>query len=244
MTNINTVTKIGIIGRGKWGKKVIKVLKQNFKVEFIVGKDVNYKRLSKKIDWVFILTPNATHYKLCKFFLKSKINVFCEKPLTNSIKQANNLYKLSDQNKVNLYVDDIEIFKNKKIKIKNFNSIIRTKSDYGTNYSIFERLCYHDLYILYKYIKNKKLKKITFLKNKDLVFRLNYKNATFNFFYSINSKTKIHKINNNNFLKFKENPLKKMILDLKKRKKFNENRKRSLFALSLMLKLKLKYKKR
>ena len=244
MNNINTVTKIGIIGRGKWGKKVIEVLRKNFEIKYIVGKDTNYKKLVKKIDWVFILTPNATHYKLCKFFLKSKINVFCEKPLTNSIKEANNLYKLSSKNKVNLYVDDIEIFKNKKIKLKNTNSIIRTKNDSGTNHSLFERLCYHDLYILYKYIKNKKLKKITFLKNDNLGFKLDVENIIFNFFYSINSKTKTHKINNYNFLKFRGNPLKKMILNLKKKLNFNENRKRSLFALRLMLKLKSSYKKR
>ena len=42
MTNINTITKIGIIGRGDWGKKVIKVLKKKFTVKFIAGKEVNY----------------------------------------------------------------------------------------------------------------------------------------------------------------------------------------------------------
>ena len=50
----------------------------------------------------------------------------------------------------------------------------------------------------------------------------------------------MHKINNSNFLKFKGNPLEKMILNLIKKKDFSENRKRSLFALKLMLKLKSK----
>ena len=244
MTNINTITKIGIIGRGNWGKKVIKVLKKNFTIDFITGKDTNYKKLTKQIDWVFILTPNPTHYKLCKFFLNSKINVFCEKPLTTSLKQAKNLYNLSKKNKVNLYVDDIEIFKNKKLNIKSLNSIIRKKIDSGNNYSLFERLCYHDLYLIYSCIKNKKLKKLKFIKSTDLIFKLYYEKNTFNFFYSIKSKEKMHKINNSNFLKFKGNPLEKMILNLIKKKDFSENRKRSLFALKLMLKLKSKYKKR
>ena len=242
MNNTNTIKKIGIIGRGNWGKKVIKVLKKNLTIEFITGKDINYKKLSKKIDWVFILTPNATHYKLCKFFLESKINVFCEKPLTTSLKQANYLYKLSKKNKVNLYVDDIEMFKNKKLNIKNLNWIIRTKKDSGSNYSLFERLCYHDLYIIYEYIKNKKIKKLSFVKSSDLIFKLHFEKISFNFFYSTKSKVKVHKINNNNFLKFNGNPLEKMILNLMKKNNFSENHKRSLFALKLMLKLKSSYK--
>ena len=243
MTNINTITKIGIIGRGNWGKKVIKVLKKNFTVEFITGKEVNFKELTKQIDWVFVLTPNPTHYKICKFFLNSKINVFCEKPLTMTFKQSIDLYKISKKNKVILYVDDIEIFKNKKLNIISSNSIIRKKTDLGNNYSLFERFCYHDLYLIYDYIKDKKLKKLKFLKSSDLNFILYYEKATFNFFYSIHSKEKVHRINNTNFLRFTGNPLEKMILSVVKKKGFFENNKRSLFTLKLILKLKSKYKK-
>jgi len=243
MTNINTITKIGIIGRGNWGKKVIKVLKKNFTVEFIAGKEVNYNKLTKKIDWVFVLTPNHTHYKICKFFLNSKINVFCEKPLTMTFEQSIDLYKISKKNKVILYVDDIEIFKNKKLNIKSSNFIIRKKNDLGNNYSLFERFCYHDIYLIYDYIKNKKLKKLKFVKSSDLNFILYYEKNTFNFLYSIHSKEKVHKINNTNFLKFRGNPLEKMISGIVKNKKNFENSKRSLFALKLILKLKSEYKK-
>ena len=66
MTNTKKIMKIGVIGRGKWGKKIIRTLKKYYKLEFIVGKNTNYKKIKKKIDWVFILTPNNTHYKISK----------------------------------------------------------------------------------------------------------------------------------------------------------------------------------
>ena len=244
MTNVKKILKIGVIGRGIWGQKIIKVLKKNFKIQFVIGKDTNYKEIKKKIDWVFVLTTNNTHYKICKYFLNSGINVFCEKPLTTSLKEANELYYLSKKNKVNLYVDDIEIFKNKKLKIKKNNKILRKKFSSGRNYSLFERLCYHDLYLIYKYVKNKKIKKIKFFKSSDLLFKINFNNLIFNFEYSIKTKEKIHKINNSNFLKFKDNPMQKMIINLIQNKKFSENKKRSLFALKVVSLLKFKYKKR
>ena len=244
MTNTKKIMKIGVIGRGKWGKKIIRTLKKYYKLEFIVGKNTNYKKIKKKIDWVFILTPNNTHYKICKYFLKLGINVFCEKPLTMSVKKANELYMLSKKNKVNLYVDDIEIFKNKKIKIKKLNYVSRKKLSSGSNYSLFERLFYHDLYLIYEYVKNKNIKKVKFFKSSDLFFKIHFNDNIFCFEYSVKSKKKIHKINNSDFLKFKDNPMKKMIINLNKRKDFLENKKRSLFALKLMLFLKLKYKKK
>ena len=114
MNNIKNLKSVGVIGRGKWGQKVIKALKSCSSIKYIVGKNVNFKKCSTKVDWIFILTPNRTHYRICKFFLKKKVNVFCEKPLTLNLKQATNLYSLAMKNRVLLYVDDVEIYKQKK----------------------------------------------------------------------------------------------------------------------------------
>ena len=37
----------------------------------------------------FVLSSNKSHYKICKFYLENKINVFCEKPLTLTINKVN-----------------------------------------------------------------------------------------------------------------------------------------------------------
>ena len=43
------------------------------------------------IDFVVIVTPNATHYAAAKCFLEAGIHVFCEKPLCFTVEQAEDL---------------------------------------------------------------------------------------------------------------------------------------------------------
>ncbi|MFL0247700.1 Gfo/Idh/MocA family protein [Candidatus Clostridium stratigraminis] len=50
-----------------------------------------------KIDFVSIVTPNATHYEVAKTFLEHGINVVCEKPLCLTRKQAVELEKLTKE---------------------------------------------------------------------------------------------------------------------------------------------------
>jgi hypothetical protein len=242
MNNIKKKS-VGVIGRGKWGQKVIKSLKTCSNIKFIVGRDINYKKCSIDVDWVFILTPNNTHYEICKFFLKKNINVFCEKPLTVNLKQAQYLYDLAKQKKVMLYVDDIEIYKYKKITLLKKNYIKREKKDNGNLSSLIYRLFYHDAYLIYNKI-NKYNINIKILASENLKFILYFDNRFISFFYSINATKRKHMINDVNFLNFKDNPLKKMIVHvLYKLKNNTKNKNRSLFAIKICNLLKKKISK-
>tara|TARA_Y100000591_G_C21775489_1_gene668046 strand:- start:646 stop:1374 length:729 start_codon:yes stop_codon:yes gene_type:complete len=233
---------IGVIGRGKWGKRVINVLNNLSKIQFVYGRKSNYRKFNEEIKWVFVLSSNKSHYKICKFFLENKINVFCEKPLTLNYKQSKHLFEIASKKKCVLYVDDIEVFKNKKIILKNKNFIVRKKMDKGSKISLFERLFYHDIYLIYKKIIKKKFK-IKFYKSKALNFDMAFGKMIINFYYDINSPKKIHKINEVNFLNFNGNPLEKMIKYVFKLKNLDlENKNRSLFALKTMNLLKEKYR--
>ena len=56
-----------IIGYGKWGKKVTNILKKISNIKHILRSKNNYKKLNlDKINWVFVLTPNITHFKIVK----------------------------------------------------------------------------------------------------------------------------------------------------------------------------------
>jgi len=62
----------------------------------------NYKKMAKAeserddgIDFVVVVTPNATHYEICKTFLEYGINVVCDKPLTFTYKEAAELRDLA-----------------------------------------------------------------------------------------------------------------------------------------------------
>lgn len=48
-----------------------------------------------KIDFVCIVTPNATHYEIAKTFLEHGIHVVCEKPLCFTVEQAEELKELA-----------------------------------------------------------------------------------------------------------------------------------------------------
>lgn len=62
----------------------------------------NYQEMAEKesaredgIDFVVVVTPNATHYDACKCFLEAGIHVVCDKPVTISLAQAEDLEKLA-----------------------------------------------------------------------------------------------------------------------------------------------------
>ncbi len=117
---------VGLIGRGQWGLKLKSKLIKNSNLKFVCGKKTNYSKLIKKnnVKWVFIATPNQTHYQIVKKCLNLKVNVFCEKPLTESFLNSKNLFNLANKNKVKLYVSDVYSFHSKKVNKLNSNNIV------------------------------------------------------------------------------------------------------------------------
>jgi len=49
------------------------------------------------IDFVVVVTPNVSHYPVCKAFLEAGIHVACDKPLCLSVEQAEELCRLADE---------------------------------------------------------------------------------------------------------------------------------------------------
>jgi predicted dehydrogenase len=48
-----------------------------------------------RIDLVTVATPNATHYEITRGFLEAGIHVLCEKPMTVTVEEAEDLVRLS-----------------------------------------------------------------------------------------------------------------------------------------------------
>ena len=230
-----------LIGLGSWGKRLLNSIKGIRKIKTITviknRKDqtkINYK----SIKWAFISVSTLNHYNVVKKILKNKVNVFCEKPLTNNLKQDIELFKIAKKNKCKLYVSDIENFKNKKITIKKENFIIRQKFSKDKS-DIANRLAYHDFTYLFKYLRNKKEKKLKVIKKKlgEIKFSLEFDNKKFSFDYSLNSKSKKHTFNNID-LTTKKNVLRKMILKIINNKiNFTKNANISIFSNKLTKKI-------
>ena len=70
----------------------------------------NYKDIISKVDAVSIATPTAMHYEIAKEFLENGVPVLVEKPITNNIKQAEELVKISRDKGVSLQVGHVERF--------------------------------------------------------------------------------------------------------------------------------------
>jgi predicted dehydrogenase len=50
-----------------------------------------------RLDLVTVATPNATHFEITKAFLEAGFNVLCEKPLTMTVKEADELCVIADR---------------------------------------------------------------------------------------------------------------------------------------------------
>lgn len=229
-------SNVAIIGKGKWGNILKKKLQKISNVKIFIGKKysiLNYEN----IDWVFIATPDNTHYQVIKFFLNKNINIFCEKPLVRNSIIAENIFKKTKNKKKNVYVSDLLTFVKKKIELKKKNEIFRSKrAKYNIKEALY-RLAYHDFYFLYEYLnKHKNIIEKKF-QNKKLIINISNKFKKFRFTYDFNINKKVHTYNSINITK-NEDPLKKMLLNLLKGKinyKINQNK--SLFALKLIEKI-------
>ncbi|WP_075522123.1 Gfo/Idh/MocA family oxidoreductase [Candidatus Pelagibacter communis] len=233
--------EVCLIGFGKWGRKVFSSLnkiniisKIHLKKSRFDKNDIDYSNL----DWVIITTNVDQHYGLVKKYLKKKINVFCEKPLTNSVEKDKELILLSKKMRTKLYISDIENYKIKNLEIIKENFISRSKFS-SNKKNILSRLVYHDFTYIYDKILNKRLQKIKILINKkgQLSFVAIIDNKKFFFNYNLNQKKNVHSFNKKN-LKTKKNVLKDMLTDvISEKANFKKNIKISIFANTMINKI-------
>ena len=115
------MTKIGIIGIGKWGKNHLRVFSQ-LDCDLVGISDINnneaeqiandYSVLYKKdyhdllplVDAVSVVVPTDLHYEVVKNCLVAGKHVFVEKPLTLDSIQAAELAHLAEKKKLTLAV--------------------------------------------------------------------------------------------------------------------------------------------
>jgi len=124
---ISNKIRVGVIGLGYLGKFHYQKYKLNRSVnltsvvdqqienlDFIDSKKIiktdKYTNIIDNVDAVSIVTPTKTHYKIAKFFLENKKHVLLEKPMTETVPQANKLNSLAKRNKCILQIGHLEQF--------------------------------------------------------------------------------------------------------------------------------------
>ena len=167
--------RIAVVGIGRWGKNLVREFSKfaiiskcvhQGNLENIRWLNTNYPEIpittniedilnDPKIDAIAIATPIHTHYKIIKNTLESGKHVFVEKPMTQTINQANDLIKIAKRKNLSLFVGYIFLYNQIFKKIKKINereSIININFNwqkFGTfNENIYENLLSHDLSIV------------------------------------------------------------------------------------------------
>jgi predicted dehydrogenase len=120
--------KVGVLGAGHLGKIHLKLLHQSSKYELvgfydenlengkIIAEEFGYKQfntiatLIHAVDVIDIVTPTLSHYKCAKVAIKSGKHVFIEKPISNTVAEAEEIIALAKEYNVKGQVGHVERF--------------------------------------------------------------------------------------------------------------------------------------
>lgn len=120
--------KVGVLGAGHLGKIHLKLLQQSSKYELVgfydenlengkkIAEEFGYKQfntiatLIHAVDIIDIVTPTLSHYKCAKVAIKSGKHVFIEKPISNTVAEAEEIIALAKEYNVKGQVGHVERF--------------------------------------------------------------------------------------------------------------------------------------
>jgi len=172
--------KVGLVGAGHLGKIHLKLLNQSKEYELVgfydadeenakkIENEFGYKyyddfeELLNNIQILDIVTPTVFHYEYAKKAIEKSLHFFIEKPVTNTIEQAQELIDLCKGKNIKAQVGHVErynpayIATNPYIKNPQFIEIHRLAefNPRGTDVSVVLDLMIHDLDILLNIVKS------------------------------------------------------------------------------------------
>jgi predicted dehydrogenase len=170
--------KIGLVGAGHLGKIHLKCLK-NTKFELIgffdsdastretVGAALgvhafdSFESLLDQVDCVDIVCPTVHHYDVAKMAIEKGKHVFIEKPLTESLQQAEALVKLASEYGIKVQVGHVERYNPAIRSLKEISMQpgfieahrLAVFNPRGTDVSVVLDLMIHDIDIILSLIK-------------------------------------------------------------------------------------------
>ncbi|MDO4225576.1 MAG: Gfo/Idh/MocA family oxidoreductase [Bergeyella zoohelcum] len=173
--------KAGLVGAGHLGKIHLKLLQQSDKYELVGFHDAdkeNGKRLEQELGYKFfenfdellseievldIVTPTLYHYDYAQKAIARGLHFFIEKPVTQTLEQAEEIIDLCQKNAIKAQVGHVERYNPAFISSKHFinNPMfieIHRLAEFnprGTDVSVVLDLMIHDLDILLSIVKSK-----------------------------------------------------------------------------------------
>ena len=176
--------KAGVLGAGHLGKIHLRLLQQSSQYELIGFYDANpeyAQKIAKQfgytyfdtidalidaVDVVDIVTPTLSHHECAKQAIMKGKHVFIEKPITNTVAEAEELIKLAKKHKVKGQVGHVERFNPAFKAVKDqINSPMFIESHRlaefnprGTDVPVVLDLMIHDIDAILSVVKSKVVK--------------------------------------------------------------------------------------
>jgi predicted dehydrogenase len=173
--------KVGVLGAGHLGKIHLRLLNQSEKYDLVGFYDPNSENADKvaaefgyhkfetinelilAVDVVDIVTPTLSHYDCAKDAIQAGKHVFIEKPISNTLEEANELILLAKQYNVKGQVGHVERFNPAfiatKEKIENPMFIethrLAEFNPRGTDVPVVLDLMIHDIDVILSVVKSK-----------------------------------------------------------------------------------------
>jgi predicted dehydrogenase len=173
--------KAGVLGAGHLGKIHLRLLQQSKKYDLIgfydpftenakkVAKEFGYKlfnsveELINAVDVIDIVTPTLSHFDCAKQAIENGKHVFIEKPITNTLQEAEAIRTLASQNHVRGQVGHVERFNPAFTAVKDMIDspmFIETHrlcefNPRGTDVPVVLDLMIHDIDIILSVVKSK-----------------------------------------------------------------------------------------
>src|SRR5690606_29608639 len=173
--------KIGVLGAGHLGKIHLRLLNQSSKYELVgfydsikenaqkVSEEFGYRafdtieELIAAVDVVDIVTPTLSHYHCAVNAVKAGKHIFLEKPISNTVEEAEHIIQLTKEYQVKGQVGHVErfnpAFKAVKNKIKNPMFIethrLAEFNPRGTDVPVVLDLMIHDIDAILSVVQSK-----------------------------------------------------------------------------------------
>ncbi|AXG74346.1 gfo/Idh/MocA family oxidoreductase [Flavobacterium arcticum] len=173
--------KIGVLGAGHLGKIHLRLLNQSEKYELVgfydpnsenadkISRELGYHKFNSiselvaAVDVVDIVTPTLSHYDCAKEVIQAGKHVFLEKPISNTVEEAEEIIALAKQYNVQGQVGHVERFNPAFISTKNmiYNPMfIETHrlaefNPRGTDVPVVLDLMIHDIDVILSVVKSK-----------------------------------------------------------------------------------------
>ena len=173
--------KAGVLGAGHLGKIHLRLLNQSDKYELVgfhdadaengrkVEVELGYKyystveELISEVDMVDIVTPTMSHYDCALQAISKGKHIFIEKPITNTVEEAERIRELLSENNIRGQVGHVERFNPAFIAVKDkidHPMFIETHrlaefNPRGTDVPVVLDLMIHDIDIILSVVKSK-----------------------------------------------------------------------------------------